>query len=140
MPRNKSLRNTSLKQILVDTRPLWDHDGTRPDVRENFLKIIACGTLALGVEDYASETERLVVYHTANPDFVRVVGIERRDCGKRNWNPYSQTSAMLASTLRYQAFSGQSFNKTAIYSMICPQSEPRRSSAGRRTNTALACF
>jgi len=58
------LRNQSLKQILIDTRKLWDHDGTRPAVRQNFLKIIACGTLALGAEVYASEIERLVVYHT----------------------------------------------------------------------------
>lgn len=58
------LRNQSFKQILADTRPYWDHDGTRPAVREDFLKVMECGTIALGAEVYASETERLLVYHT----------------------------------------------------------------------------
>ena len=58
------LRNQSLKQILADTRQYWDHGGTRSAVRENFLKILDCGTLALGAEEYASETKRLLVYHT----------------------------------------------------------------------------
>jgi hypothetical protein len=58
------LRNQSLKQILADTRASWDHDGTRSAVLENLLKAMHCGTLALGAEVYASETERLLVYHT----------------------------------------------------------------------------
>jgi hypothetical protein len=58
------LRNHSLKQILADTRPYWDHDGTAPSVRQNFLKVLACGTLELGAEIYSSETERLLVPHT----------------------------------------------------------------------------
>jgi Putative transposase/Transposase zinc-binding domain len=58
------MRNQSLKQILVDTRRHWDHDGTHAVVRENFLKIVDCGTLDLGAEVYTSETERLLVYHT----------------------------------------------------------------------------
>jgi hypothetical protein len=51
------LRNQLLKQILVDTRRNWDHVGTRSAVRENFLKIVDCGTLTLGTEVYASETD-----------------------------------------------------------------------------------
>lgn len=58
------LRNQSLKQILADTREHWDHNGTEPNVRRNLLKILACGTLALGAEIYSSETERLLVCHT----------------------------------------------------------------------------
>ncbi len=57
-------KNQSLKQILADTRDSWDHDRTRPAVRENFLKVMECGTIALGAEVFASETERLLVYHT----------------------------------------------------------------------------
>jgi hypothetical protein len=57
-------RNDSLKQLLADTRQHWDHDGTAANVRENFLKILACGTLALGAEIYSSEIERLLVPHT----------------------------------------------------------------------------
>jgi Putative transposase/Transposase zinc-binding domain len=58
------LKNQSLQQILADTRASWDHDGTRSAVPENFLKTMNCGTLALGAEVYASETERLLVYHS----------------------------------------------------------------------------
>src|SRR3984893_5315079 len=53
-----------LKTILNDNRELWDHDGTRPAVRENFVKMIKCRTAALGAEVYASETEEKLVYHT----------------------------------------------------------------------------
>jgi hypothetical protein len=52
------LRNQSLKQILADTRQYWDHGGTRSAVRENFLKILDCGTLALGFS-YTSRVSRL---------------------------------------------------------------------------------
>jgi Putative transposase/Transposase zinc-binding domain len=58
------LRNQSLKQILLDTREVWDHNRTRPAVRNNFLKVIDCGTPALGAEHYASKTEQVFVYHT----------------------------------------------------------------------------
>lgn len=53
-----------MKQILVDGRDLWDHDGTRPCVRESFSKMIGCRTPALGWQIYASETEERRVYHT----------------------------------------------------------------------------
>jgi Putative transposase/Transposase zinc-binding domain len=53
-----------LKQILSDNRDLWDHPKTCPVVRENFNKLIDCGTPALGAEIYASTTETKAVYHT----------------------------------------------------------------------------
>jgi Transposase zinc-binding domain len=53
-----------LKQILVDTRDYWDHPGTRPAVRENFIRMINCRTPALGAEIFASSTEQKLVYHT----------------------------------------------------------------------------
>jgi hypothetical protein len=53
-----------IKQILKDTRPIWDRDSTRPCVRESFRKMIACRTPALGWQIYASETEVRCVYHT----------------------------------------------------------------------------
>lgn len=62
-------RNQSLKQILVDTRQIWDHDGTRAAVRQNLWKIINCGTPSLGAECYASGAEHLVVYHTCKSRF-----------------------------------------------------------------------
>lgn len=54
----------ALKQILEQHRNLWDHDVTRPAARENFRKVLACRTPALGAEVYASESEQKVVYHT----------------------------------------------------------------------------
>jgi Putative transposase/Transposase zinc-binding domain len=57
------------KQILMATREYWDRPETRPSVRENFLRIIACGTTALGAEIYASGTERKLVYHTCKSRF-----------------------------------------------------------------------
>lgn len=57
-------RNRKLRDILAEKRDYWDHDLTRPAVRANFSKVIACGTLALGAEIYSSETERLLVPHT----------------------------------------------------------------------------
>lgn len=53
-----------IKQILIETRPIWDHDGTRPSVRESFNRTIECRTSALGWQTYASETEEMFVYHT----------------------------------------------------------------------------
>jgi hypothetical protein len=53
-----------LKQILKDTIADWDHDGTPQNVRKNFWKIINCGTLALGAEVLASDTQWRIVYHT----------------------------------------------------------------------------
>lgn len=62
-------RQSPLREILIATRELWDHSGTRPDVRETFLKVIACGTIALGAEVYASATQRKIVYHTCKSRF-----------------------------------------------------------------------
>ena len=53
-----------LKQILLAHRDVWDHAGPRPVARENFHKLLACRTPALGAEVYASETEQKMVYHT----------------------------------------------------------------------------
>lgn len=47
-----------LRQILIATREHWDCAETPPSIRENFLKIIQCGTPALGAEVYASRTEQ----------------------------------------------------------------------------------
>src|SRR6266850_5407715 len=53
-----------LKEILIATRPHWDHPQTRPAVRENFLKVIECRTGVLGAEVFASQTEEKIVNHT----------------------------------------------------------------------------
>jgi hypothetical protein len=58
-----------LKQVLKDTIADWDHDGTPQNVRENFWKIINCGTVALGAEVLASGAEWKIVYHTCKSRF-----------------------------------------------------------------------
>jgi hypothetical protein len=58
-----------LREILKLTRCTWDTAGTRPVVRENFLRILACGTSDLGCEVYASETEEKRVNHTCKSRF-----------------------------------------------------------------------
>jgi len=63
-----------IKQILVETRSYWDHEGTATNVRENFLKVIQCGTIALGAEIFASQTESKLVYHTCKSRFCTSCG------------------------------------------------------------------
>jgi Putative transposase/Transposase zinc-binding domain len=63
-----------IKQILLETRPFWDHSGTSAHIRENFLKIINCGTIALGAEIYASETESKLIFHTCKSRFCTSCG------------------------------------------------------------------
>lgn len=53
-----------LKQVLLDTRHLWDQPATRPSVRKNFQKVLHCRTQVLGAEVYASDAEEKLVFHT----------------------------------------------------------------------------
>ena len=59
----------TLKELLEDTIPDWDHDGTPRNVRQTFWKIINCGTEVLGADIYASETDQRIVYHTCKSPF-----------------------------------------------------------------------
>ena len=68
------IREHPLKQLLIDTRAYWDHDGTPTRVRESFSKTIVCGTIALGAEVYASETESKLVLHTCKSRFCTSCG------------------------------------------------------------------
>jgi hypothetical protein len=63
-----------IKQLLLATREHWDHSGTADNVRDNFLKIINCGTIALGAEIFASESELKVVCHTCKSRFCTSCG------------------------------------------------------------------
>jgi len=58
-----------LKQLLTDTIPDWNHNGTPQNTRENLWKIVRCGTAALGAEVFASTTHRKIVYHTCKSRF-----------------------------------------------------------------------
>jgi hypothetical protein len=58
------MKKQPLKQILEATRSQWDRPEMRPAVRENFQKVLKCGTAALGAEVFASDSEEKLVYHT----------------------------------------------------------------------------
>src|SRR6266567_9554828 len=62
-------RTAPLKQLLVDTISYWDHSATSSNVRENFWKIIKCGTPALGAEVFALGAVEKIVYHTCKSRF-----------------------------------------------------------------------
>src|SRR4051794_36555784 len=53
-----------LKQILNGNREHWDRVEVRAAVRQNFQRVTACRTMALGAEVYASDTEEKIVPHT----------------------------------------------------------------------------
>jgi hypothetical protein len=53
-----------LKQILSQTRPYWDQDGTRDSVRRAFRKALQCRTRELGAEVFASPNQELILSHT----------------------------------------------------------------------------
>jgi hypothetical protein len=58
-----------LKQLLELTREMWDQPGQRASVRDNFSKVLACRTPALGGEVYASPRQTRVFYHTCKSEF-----------------------------------------------------------------------
>jgi Putative transposase/Transposase zinc-binding domain len=63
-----------IKELLLETQACWDHEGTPDYVRENFLRIIECGTIALGAEIYSSETGSKLVFHTCKSRFCTSCG------------------------------------------------------------------
>jgi hypothetical protein len=68
-----------LKQFLRLTRGQWDHPGTPVHVRETFVSILNCGTIALGAEVYTSATELKLVYHTCKSRFCPSCGQRATD-------------------------------------------------------------
>src|SRR5260370_31752780 len=88
-----------IKQILIDTREDWDHPRTPSHIRENFLKIIQCRTMALGAEVYASETESKLVYHTCKSRYCT-------SCGQRATEEWQEN---LAATLPEVPYVGITF-------------------------------
>ena len=63
-----------LKQILKETRPIWDRPETRVSVRKNFAAVIDCGTAALGWELYRSDAEERRCYHRCKSRFCSSCG------------------------------------------------------------------
>lgn len=78
------IREHPIKQILIDTRELWDRSGVPTHVRDNFLKIIHCRTVALGAEVYSSGTESKLVYHTCKSRFCTSCGQRATEAWQRD--------------------------------------------------------
>jgi hypothetical protein len=55
-----SMHDDPIKAILVMKKDKWDHDGTPPVVRNNFRKVLDCGTPAMGGTVYASDSEQYI--------------------------------------------------------------------------------
>ena len=85
-----------IKQLLLATREHWDHLSTPANIRETFLKLINCGTVALGAELYASGSERKVVYHTCKSRFCT-------SCGQRATETWQQDLEVILPDLPYLA-------------------------------------
>ena len=73
-----------IKEFLRATRHLWDHTSTPINIRENFLKILACGTIALGAEVYSSGAEIKLVYHTCKSKFCTSCGQRSTEAWQRD--------------------------------------------------------
>jgi len=56
--------SAALKQILSQTRPHWDSEGTCPAARREFGRARRCRTPELGGEVYGSGSEERIFYHT----------------------------------------------------------------------------
>jgi len=63
-----------LRQILIQSRAFWDSERIPVNVRENFRKMVDCGTIALGAEVYASATESKLVFHRCKSRFCTSCG------------------------------------------------------------------
>jgi len=53
-----------IRRILKSTKPVWDQPGVRPVVRNNFNRVLLCGTPAMGGDRYASDAGEKIVYWT----------------------------------------------------------------------------
>jgi hypothetical protein len=84
-----------IKQLLRATRELWDHPGTPINTRENFLKVLACGTIALGAEVYSSGAETKLVYHTCKSKFCT-------SCGQRSTEEWQRDLEAILPDIPYR--------------------------------------
>jgi Putative transposase/Transposase zinc-binding domain len=81
-----------LRQILLQTRDVWDRAEIRPTVRHNCEKLINCRTPALGAEIYASATEEKLVYHTCKSPSCPSCGHKATELWQREqWNALPDT-------------------------------------------------
>jgi len=83
-----------LKQILRESQGHWDHPGTPTHVREEFQKVIDCGTIALGAEVFASKHESRLVFHTCKSRFCT-------SCGHRATEAWQEEMAAILPDVPY---------------------------------------
>jgi len=76
-----------LKEVLIKARDLWQHAGVRGSVRENFNKVSACRTAALGAECMHLERKRKSFSTPVSRDRVPVAGIGPPFCGSGSSGP-----------------------------------------------------
>jgi len=84
-----------IKEFLRATRHLWDHPGTPINIRENFSKILACGTIALGAEVYSSGAGIKLVYHTCKSKFCT-------SCGQRSTEAWQRDLEAILPDIEYR--------------------------------------
>src|SRR5438874_12809689 len=113
-----------LNQILNGNREHWDRVEVRAAVRQNFQRVTACRTMALGAEVYASDTEEKIVPHTCKSRACPAAAIEPRCYGSANNGLRCPTFITLGSTSQCRTFFGQYSAATAICCTTCRHSPP----------------
>ena len=92
-----------LRQILIETRSQWDHEGIPANVRDNLRKVIECGTIALGAEVYASQTESKLVFHTCKSRFCTSCGQRTTEDWQRDMEAFLPDILYIGITLTMPA-------------------------------------
>jgi hypothetical protein len=104
-----------LKQILAASRDLWDQPETRPAARENFAKMLACRTAALGAEVYASDSEEKRHYHTCKSRACPSCGCRRTILRQRDYRRSFRIFPMWEFVSPCPSRFGESFVKTDTF-------------------------
>lgn len=106
-----------IKQILKDTRELWDRDTTRPWVRATFNKMIECRTAALGGNCTHPKLRCDASITLARPDRARAAVTAGRFSGNRSNRRNYPTFPIPALFSPCPENSGLSLKKTATCCM-----------------------
>ena len=92
-----------IRQILIETRSRWDHEGIPANIRDNLRKVIECGTIALGAEVYASQTESKLVFHTCKSRFCTSCGQRTTEDWQRDMEAFLPDILYIGITLTMPA-------------------------------------
>jgi hypothetical protein len=108
---------------LIDTRNLWDHAGIHEAVRENFNKVTACRTPALGAEVFASESEEKVCFHPCKSRSCSSCGHRATILWQREQWAALPDIPYRGVVLTMPNVYGQSSRETGTFFIICPYLE-----------------